>query len=215
MPYYSVKEVINQPIDVLKTENLDIYYQNLHKKYQLIQKNLIETLDIIEFYFERLKEDIIINSLEEKYIVISDEGFFHHFLNAINALLKDPKNHTQLENLFNNRAVVFCYNSAHNIANQILKRQKETGRIIKLHQNKNFKELQDFSDKVLVSQRALVNQLKKYNIPVLEINTASDMQENVKKVQNFIKNLQKNRGFQQAEPPHLSAPEPVKGFDFN
>ncbi len=96
----------------------------------------------------------------------------------------------KINELMKERAVIYCYTHPEVIAQRIQKRTKETGKLLPQHKVNSFEELVEQQKETLKVKEEFVNILRDCDVPVLRINTSDNLQENAKKVNDFIKNLQ-------------------------
>src|SRR5690554_1490183 len=188
---YLNRKMINREI----IESAGFYYQELAKycMVDLMERKILPTDKMSKFNFlhSKLLEEIFILLNNKEFTIINDDGFLHNCTNAFIKLYNYDK--ALFEQSIKHRIVVYCYTSPDVLANQILKRQKETGFLSIFHTHENLTELINKQKVFLDEKRELISLLKKYNRPILNINTSDPLEENCRKVKEFIlKNQNEN-----------------------
>lgn len=146
-----------------------------------------DKLRVLSYFYKILLSDYKVHTLNKDYIVVSDEGLLHNFGREIKQLMH---NHNELHSdHFKNRAVIFCNSTAERVAQQILKREKETNRILPQHKNKSLDELVALQQTALSEYADYMKILGEKGVRVLEINTSDASESNSKKIHHFIKSL--------------------------
>lgn len=181
---YDDKLIESQPIySILAEEKL--------KEVLLKNFSSFDKLKILHFFFLVLFNDLILYKFNKNTIVVAEEGLFHNFGNVIETV-RNTENKELLQNLFKNRAIVYCYSTPEKVAHQIMKRYEESGKLLPQHKTKNFEELVELQKQALKNKERTLDILKEFDIPVLMINTSNDTSENLIKINLFIKSLQKD-----------------------
>lgn len=138
-----------------------------------------------EYY---IKSDAILTSKNTESIVCTDEGLIHYFGNEIKTLIENGNHKQEIERILKNRIIIYCYAKPDTIANRILKRKEETGRLSPQHKVGTFEELVEILNRGLIQKNELMSFLQNHSVPVLFVNTEDKPGQNVSKMINFIKN---------------------------
>lgn len=149
---------------------------------------VIDKIKLMSFFYQNIQEEVAALLYNKNATLINEDGLFHNFGKEINDIYNDdPK---VFYELCKNRAIVFCTNTAENIAEQIRKRNADINAIRPHHKVASFQELVEIQKPLLKETEFFVKFLQEYNVPVLYINTSDDISENARKVNLYIKELQ-------------------------
>lgn len=167
------------------------YLKMLESKSQNICSSDLPVIDKIKlgaFFYQNIQEEVAALLYNKNATLINEDGLFHNFGKEIRDIYKDdPKVFSELSK---NRAIVFCTNSAENIAKQIQKRNTDSHAIRPHHRVASFQELVEIQKPLLQDIESFVRILEENNLPVLYITTSDDISENAHKVNLYIKELQ-------------------------
>lgn len=172
-------EISNSYLRLLESKSIMVFNSELH---------IVDKIKLLNFFYQNVYEEVGTLLYNKNGTIINEDGLFHNFGKEIKDL--DENDPGFFNQLCQNRAIVFCTNTAENIAKQIQKRQVDTNAIRPHHKVNSFKELVEIQNPLLKETTSYVKFLEKNNIPVLYINTADDISENASKVNSFIKHLQ-------------------------
>ena len=101
------------------------------------------------------------------------------------------ENSDQFMNLTKNRAIIHCYAPAEKIAERVLKREKEQGNLLPQYKVCSKEVLIEVVENSLKIKNDFISTMKNY-VPILEIDTSNDINENVKRIDQFIIKHQHN-----------------------
>ncbi len=171
-----------------------VFYQTITKYHLEIFNDLnyrpVEKLRSLSWHSMRLVDDYLIKTYNKNQIVINDEGFLLSFYRSFNLLInKEPnflKNCKELEN----RAFIFCHADSDVIAKNVIKRTEEGGHIIPMDKVDFLEELIAVQEKKIRDFKKLKNHLDALGLPILEINTSDEIDDNIKKINDFITGFQ-------------------------
>jgi hypothetical protein len=149
--------------------------------------NILIKLGLLSFFSQNLKNDILVSKFNNDYKVVWDDGIFHNFGKEVVALANEDER--SISEFINNLAVVYCYASEDFITKNILKRQQENGQTRPQHYGLESNQLNIVNQQSLKNMQEMISFLKKYNVPVLEVNMAAASNENIKNIKIFIHNL--------------------------
>lgn len=161
-----------------------IYNELLSKHITLIgtlNKNGEEMLQSILFSKKILIREITINQYLKKGVYFLEEGLYHIFGTHI-------QNYTDkdiIEKLSKNRALIFCEANPEFIYNNIKKRNRQTG----IHSDLTDKQILNNINFTLKNKKIQLERFKKLGIPILELNTENEMDNNCNLINQFIKGL--------------------------
>lgn len=171
-----------------------LFYEHLIKNKLNIfkekkNKTALSHLKQINVRYTKLMDDAIIYNFNENYTICADTGIFWFYDKSIRKLQKDY--YDDFIKFIDGRVLIHCYAPPSVIIKNIKKRYQETG--INRHQafDNRDKDLGFFLEKSMKDKKELINLLKP-EMPILEINTSHDLEENVKKVAAFIEQLENN-----------------------
>lgn len=141
----------------------------------------------LTFFFGKLKNDIVLHKHNQSHKVVLDEGIIHNYGTDL-VHLHDHETST-IETLLQNTAIVYCNGSTDLIAKNISKRLKMYGDLRTQHLNLSTRELNRKIEQSLDKKRKTLDLLRKFNVPVIEINTVEKPSENVNIIREFINGL--------------------------
>lgn len=150
--------------------------------------NSMVKMKLINFYYGLIKEYIILDYFIFNNLLVYDEGIIHNndaFKNEKICGEFIQKNIQQKTNIIPS-GIIYCFI---NDGSVYLKRRIERikkGNGIFLERQLNNKEIELLCSRSLKSANNKVNILKKYNIPILEIDMSNPIEDNAKKVYKFI-----------------------------
>ena len=148
--------------------------------------NIRRKIALMRYYLELIQEEEQINYLAGGKVVVFHEGIFHNGTDSIMALERNKPD--SFKYIIQGKAVINC-TTAPDILIGFIKKRKAQGVKRGFLENQNDADLQDKILKNLGKKRELVSLLLKHNVPVLEIDTAQSLKDNVNKVIDFIDNL--------------------------
>ena len=188
LKYVDFRRTVNlQPTEV-NTEFDDTYQALASHKLDQISKADYSALDKLKVlaYFHRVVEgDRVVMLHNRGYTVISDEGLLHNFGKA----LEQEILHGRIPSSFLARRVVInCHAPAERIAEQILKRHRETGNLLPQHKNKTVQQLALDQEEICQHYWKFRDLLLRSGMPVLDIDTSANTDLNVKDILEFISN---------------------------
>jgi hypothetical protein len=138
-------------------------------------------------YLNRVNELIILERyLDKDSIVMIDEGILQGFVGLhTEELYHNEITESKVDKAINPDGVISCVQSAGQIYHQVKKRQ-EKGITNFTHSQFSDTELKQHIQKVVIDYEKKEKLFKKMNVPVLQINTGDDFNENFKKINQFI-----------------------------
>lgn len=163
----------------------DAFLEPLHK-YNAI--NSMRKMSLTAFYYQHtLLDTILLDYYKLNKVVVDDEGIIHNTLGFTDEerFRVVYENHANSETSVIPIAVVFC-NLGEISYMQRRKNKILQGRGTVLERTFNDDELQKSCRRFMQSAAAKINVLKKFGIPVLEINMENPLQENAPIVYEFI-----------------------------
>lgn len=167
--------------EAVYSEVLNLKRESIHSQF-----SFPISVSLMQFFYGNLKEELLAREYNSEYTLIMEDGFFHNFGSAIMDFIS--KNEVAFQPFLVDRAVVYCTNSAQEIAKQIQKRNLTSPRA---YQNKkSLEELEKMTQPVIDRNEKFVNYLKSKGVPVLYINTGDDLKDNGVKIKEFILGLQ-------------------------
>lgn len=172
------------------TDSISFYQDLVKDKISTTLKRDCLATDYLRYfhYFNIvINRDALVYKFNKDATIISEEGLFHNFGHCIEKLKGSDKE--KFNEILKNRAIIHCFAPAEVIADRIIKRKKENGKILPQHKVDSRKELLQIVNQNLQDKQRFTNSFKEY-IPFLEINTADNIKQNVKKVEAFIEELQ-------------------------
>lgn len=147
-------------------------------------------MDKIRFFYSTLIDDLLIKSFNKNYTIVSEEGLIQIYTSSIMKLC--CREESDFREFLKDRAVIYCYAPAEVIANQIIKRNKNEKNLRIEHATDSFNELVEKQFLELENKNKLIRKLKELTVPVLLVDTTIEIKENVKRINEFIQDLQKN-----------------------
>lgn len=173
--------------DIISTTYLRILENKTEKIWRSALTNL-DKIKLLSFFYQNIQEEAATLLYNKNATIINEDGIFHNFQPE---LLDIYNNDLQLfRELAKDRAIVYCTNSAENIAKQIGKRQFESNENRPHHKVKTLEELLAIQNTLLQETSTFVKTLEEISVPVLVLNTADDLSENVRRVNLFINEMQ-------------------------
>lgn len=172
-------------------DDLPVYQYLAQKQIDYVLRDFKEPsvqLGRFSFYNSVLINDALCQLLNKKYLIISDEGLVDIMGPSVKMLSKDDP--AGFEALLKNRAFIYCHAPVEQVAKQILKRIEATGRVNYDFKNKSFEELVAYTEDSLDFKTEFMTMLKSKGVPVLDIDTTENINENVRKIDEFIIKLQ-------------------------
>lgn len=148
----------------------------------------IDKMWYIKYFFDIMVDDFVVYKRNLQNTILSDEGLVHNFDRQIEELYDESE--SGFNNLMKGRAIVYCYSSANLVAEQIMKRFRETGSLLPHHRFSNIKDLVKDQEEELEKKSKFIEFLCMKNIPVLKIDTAGDLRTKTELIYSFINNLQ-------------------------
>lgn len=182
--------------DKVSATSLDsqkIYQELAENKMNTVFASELLSLDkmrILKYFQSVLLNDYICKQYNTQSTIISEEGLLHNFGTNIRSICNSHE--IKSNPLFAHRAIIHCYSTAEQVANQIRKRYKETGKLVPQHKVEDFNELIKLQERALINQKENILFFENAGIPVLHINTYDVIYDNVEMINHFIKNLQLN-----------------------
>lgn len=177
-----------------KIQQDEIYQLLLTEKLDNIGKDdysIFWKFESLRYFYQVIQLDFGIQELNSGYTLLTDGGVLHNFGEELESIYST---HAELiEGYLQNRAVVYCYSSPEKIAEQVLKRYKETGFLLPQHKTEDFKQLIALQKDMLSRSDEMISRLDQVHIPVLRVNTSDEASLNIKKIEGFIKNLQEGK----------------------
>jgi len=152
------------------------------KKYSVFTK-----LSFLSYFFDVIKKDLILSKDFNDLTTVSDEGIVHNFSKEILELSK--QNSRLALCVLKNTAIIYCYASAKTITNNVLKRHRETGRLLAQHRDKEKKDLMAVNKTAIENKEKTLQFLQTNNIPHVTLNTEEPVSINAQKVSTFINKL--------------------------
>lgn len=175
-------------------EKSTIYQKLAAYRLVAIQKSKIkpsQKFRIAHWNYRSLLDDALIFNENKNAVIVSDEGLLHNFSDVIIELFYENPQLLQLH--LKNRAVVYCFSSVEKIVSQIEKRSQETQRTVVHHRGKNPDEINLIVSKDLEEKEKFISILTDMKVPILRVSTQDSLEENLKKIEKFIQELQSNR----------------------
>ncbi|MGE5627298.1 MAG: hypothetical protein ACM3X7_04180 [Solirubrobacterales bacterium] len=195
----------NMAIDVLDKYMAQLESENIYKYNEIIDlmlKALFNDYDFdayrkaefIKFYMDMLKKDIIALEFSDyNNFVVYEDGILHNSIGLDNEKYFNymvHKNPGILEIIIP-KGVVFCQLSLEeNIARRNKRINSGFGTI--LENNYSQETILEICMRDLDEANSKVDLIKKYGVPILNIDTSKPIKDNVKKVDSFISNIQIN-----------------------
>lgn len=172
----------------------DEFYQGIAQhKLSVISKSdyqACDKLELLGYFGQIIQLDRKMSLYRGKKIVVADEGLFHNFSSSVEFVYENSR---AVPNNLGRRVLIHCYSSPERISCQILKREKETGRLLPQHKNKTIRELEEHQKEALLMKEKFTQFVQKVlGTPVLSLNTSDPQEENLNKINNFIEELCKN-----------------------
>ena len=180
----------NKFINFDKFENHQLLAHNKLLKVSQEDHLPFDKLQLLNFFYSVLRDDILVKELNVNETVISEEGLIHNF--GDNILNMENIKTFDLDSLLSKRAFVYCYSTPEKVAKQILLRKDITGKLLPQHKNLTESMLVSAQRLALQEKSLLINYLQKRNVPVILIDTGNDLNENFREISNFILKLQSN-----------------------
>lgn len=172
----------------------DLFYNNIlnNQIFTISQGKYpaIDKLTMLNTFKRILIEDKVISTNNKNITIVDDEGFFKYFSYHINRIYSLTEERNELFEKIINRVIIYCYSTPERITSQVLKRYQETGGLIVPFRNKSEEELKDIIKERLDKEEHFIHLMKEIKMPVLLIDTADNLEENIKKINDFIKNQQ-------------------------
>lgn len=185
--------ITNKNTDDTLFDDKEVYQKLAETKLEVINEKNVLALDkyrYISWFRSVIIQDLAVINNIFKHIVISDEGLVHNFNSELMKLYE--ANISEFKKLLKNRAFIYCFSDPQLIAEQILNRYKETGKLVPQHKNRTFEDLVFAQNKTMQSRENLISILEKENVPVLRINTSENDEDNVRKIYRFVSKLQQD-----------------------
>jgi adenylate kinase family enzyme len=132
-----------------------------------------------------LMEDFTVQNFNINHIIVSDEGIIHNFGDDL-IKLKELDS-SLFQKLMLNRKVVFCDTTSDVLAERVLKRKKEIGRISAIDRNLTKDELILKFKNELEQKRNFIAWLEDQGIDCLKIDMNNQMHLNVLTIEEYIK----------------------------
>ena len=186
--------------EILKNVDYEIieslpYYQELAqlkvKSVDSMNFSGINKMNLIAYFYSVLIDDSLVHLYNKSYKVISEDGLIHNFSECFSSLSKSGKE--AFASTLKYRAIIYCHTTAEIVAERILERQREIGQLRPQHKVDSFQELILLQKKNLNSYGQFIDNLSKYNVPILSIDTSDPMHDNVQKAIEFMSKLTDKR----------------------
>lgn len=184
--------------EFLKLSPTLIPKQSLYQKIAAIETKLVskfeEYLGTAKLFRNRLLYDFLkfddaVKKFNTDSIVINDNGFIHGFNDSLIEL--ENTNKDSLLNLICNRIITYRQANPEVIALGIKKREMESG-FSPVHKGKTVEKLNELQQRLVDAGDRLIRRLRKWNTPVLHINTMESISDNCHKIKLFMNNTQKS-----------------------
>lgn len=120
-------------------------------------------------------------------IFLIDEGLFHHFKYEISE--NWAENEKVFTKLMNRRVLIHMTARPEVIADRILKRYRETGKILPYYRNKSEWEIAQFCNKAQEKRKEVISEFEKSGIPVLSVDAEESAQTIARNIDVYIKKL--------------------------
>ncbi len=141
---------------------------------------------LLRYYLKLVSEEELINRVAGNNTVVFHEGLFH---NGGASIIELEKTHSDVFiKIIRNKAIVNCTADPETIVKYIRNRQKQGARRTML-EGYSDRELMEKAQNALNKKKELVELLKNYKIPCLEINTTESITKNARKIRSFIKQI--------------------------
>jgi hypothetical protein len=127
-----------------------------------------------------------IRRVQDRPAIVIDEGVCQNFSDSLIELNRQDE--SAFNHIFINRALIFCHGDLVDIIRQIRAREL-SGHLMPLHKGLTDDALRDFTNEVLVQMAEFSDLLKKHKVPVLEIQMADSVFDNIAKVRCHIESL--------------------------
>lgn len=177
--------------DFLRLLNENGLYQELSQRRmnEILKYSASPTDKLISLknVYQCLRKDLLIEHLNQDELIVSDEGLVQYFALEIEKLIDEDRFKEELTALFKNRIVIYCYARPETITERIQKRKEETGRIVARHETRGAGELLELTAKESAEYRSAIESLKKWNLPVLMVDTEGSLKHNLEGIKEFIK----------------------------
>ncbi|UXZ55434.1 ATP-binding protein [Halomonas sp. 7T] len=155
-----------------KTKNLD----NKKEKIKYIRNTIVPKA-----------MDKFVENEQNASIFLVDEGLFHHFKYEISENWKE--NETLFTKLMNRRVLIHMIARPEVIAERILKRYRETGKILPYYRNKREWEIAQYCNKAQEKRKEVMSEFEKKGIPVLSVDAEESAQTIARNIDGYIKEL--------------------------
>lgn len=159
--------------------------------YDALIKKAVENLknkEDIEKYSRRAAASLAlqrqVRSDEKADTLIVEEGLFHHFMHPLIGIYSSDK--PLFDIMMEGRAIVHLTARPGVIAERVIKRYKETGKLLPYHANKNFRQIRDYCQASQAGREHTLKQLESMGVPVLTISAENSSTEMASQITAFI-----------------------------
>lgn len=123
-------------------------------------------------------------STEKPAILIVEEGLFHHFKHSLIGIYASDK--PSFDIMMERRAIIHLTARPEAIAERVIKRHEETGKLLPYHANKDFRQICDYCQDSQASRENALKFFKSVGVPVLTISAENSPNEMASQITAFI-----------------------------
>lgn len=168
---------------VLPTK-LGVDYETLLKmKFIEVANRNIESnkkVGVFNALLEMAQADYFYKKIEAKYTIITDEGLLHNVSDVI------IETASQLStSFFEDRMVIYCRPNIDFIINNVIERRKND-ETIPYHRGLTIEQIKDLTVKSFDNKDKLIEILKCHKVPILVVNTESEINQCLNDIDNWI-----------------------------
>ena len=170
--------------DYIKDYHIEILKGKIYNLFSQSHSNWF-VYDHIKYYIQCI--DIDLKCLHVEGCIICEEGLFHNFTSEFIDLHKS--NSGLLHSAFNNRAYISIASDPEIIFAQAVKRADKTNFILQQYNKfeKSKEKILEWISKDLAKTGELVNIIKLYHRPCLELKVENSLEKNIRLIETFLK----------------------------
>lgn len=174
----------------VNSENIDDH-DEISMAYDRVLKRTLETVEKkedVEKHSRNAAASLALHrrmrSTEKPAILIVEEGLFHHFKDSLVGIYDSDK--SSFDIMMKRRAIIHLIARPEAIAERIIKRYEETGRLLSYHANKDFYQICDYCQASQASRENALKLFMSMGVPVLTISAENSPNVMTSQITAFI-----------------------------
>lgn len=139
------------------------------------------------FLIDAIYKDWKLTRMSAAQCIVQDEGIFHHLPNEISNLSREDG--AIVRQLARNRAIVYCFADPDIVANRIIRRRQDTGRVILQHRGKSDAAIRASLHDIADARLYMLEELDRCGIPFIKIDTGGEASNAASQFACFLRRL--------------------------